>query len=505
MSRLTSTILVLLLVGTAFIAGRWVSHGSLVSSAADGKKILFYVDPMHPSYHSDKPGVAPDCGMPLEPVYEDGSMGGGDGKSLPPGAIQVSAQQLQTIGVKLATVERSSARASLRLPGRVVPDERRVYRVTAAVDGWVQQVGEATTGSAVRKNETLLSFYAPEFLSAIQTYVYALSASERAAVSRGSLPAAAQEYNDSNLQTYRNALLNLGMSEAQLAEMARTRKATESVRLVSPGSGIVLSRNVSPGQKLDKGSELYRIADLSHVWVLADLYGDEAERTRPGTKVTVSIPNRNLTLTARVSSVEPIFDGASRTTKLRLELDNPGNVLRPDMFVDVELPLGAPAMVGIPSEALLDTGTKKIVYVLRSEGVFEPREVVTGRSFGGRVEILAGVTEGEKIAASGTFLLDSESRMKLASAQGPATHIDPVCGMAVDEAKARADGHFLQVAGTTYYFCSDDCKKNYLRRSGPSRAAESHRDDDGRGHAHEGMNHRHGAMNRHEAMAHRDD
>lgn len=467
MNRRLVIIGVLLLMTGSFLVGTWVSHRSSGhNNASGGRKILHYVDPMHPSYTSDKPGIAPDCGMSLEPVYADGIVGGGNtsGQHLP-GTVQISPEQMQTIGVKVAEVDRSDGNQILRLPGRVVPDERRVYRLTAAAEGWVQSIGTATTGDMVKKNETLLSFYAPDFLTAIQAYVYALGAPDRSPVSKRPTPSAQLDVNNTNLQTNRNTLRSLGMSELQMDEMARTRKPSENIRLVSPAGGIVLARNVSDGLKFERGTEFYRIADLSRVWVLADTYGSEADQLKPGTKVTVSIPNRNRTYIARVSTVAPIFDPNSQTLKVRLEVDNPGNILRPDMFVDVELPLRMPAMLSVPAEALLDSGLKKTVFVEKGKGLFEPREVQTGRSYGNRIEIVSGLKQGELIAVSGTFLLDSESRMRTAAAGISGTpQLDPACGMYVDEGKARIAGNVVESGGVTNYFCSDECKQKFLKK-----------------------------------------
>ncbi|GFO57865.1 hypothetical protein GMST_01900 [Geomonas silvestris] len=467
MSRLLAVAALLVLVAASFLAGAWVSHRAAPQAgAAAGRKVLYWVDPMHPSYTSDKPGIAPDCGMPLEPVYADGKPGGGGKQALPPGTVQVSAGQQQLIGVKLGTVERSGANQTLRLAGRVVPDERRTYVINATIDGWITGVGGNTTGSIVKKDEVLATFYSSEFLSAGQALIYALTSMDRSMGTSAATQAQKDQMQQFNvsLKQYRDALRNLGMGDVQIQRMIKTRKYMENVDIASPGSGVVLVRNVSPGQRFERGKELYRIADLSRIWVLVDTYGAEADQMKPGSTLKVSLPNRNLNFTGKVSATPPVFDPASRTLKVRVEVDNPRYLLRPDMFVDVELPNRFPNLLAVPAEALLDSGLKKVVYVERAPGQFEPREVETGRSFGGRVEIISGLKEGERIALSGTFLLDSESRMKTAAA-GIATvaHQDPVCGMYVDEAKATAAGHLAQRAGVTYYFCSDDCMNKFLK------------------------------------------
>ncbi len=173
-----------------------------------------------------------------------------------------------------------------------------------------------------------------------------------------------------------------------------------------------MSRNITPGQQVEKGGEFYRIADLSRVWILASFHEDEVKGLRPGTEVKITVPNQEKKWRASVSSVLPQFDPVTRSLQVRLELENPGLQLRPDMFVDVELETHFPDALTVPVDALLDSGLTKRVYVDRGNGAFEPRQVETGRRSGDRVEILSGLETGERVVVSGTFLLDSESRLR---------------------------------------------------------------------------------------------
>ena len=187
--------------------------------------------------------------------------------------------------------------------------------------------------------------------------------------------------------------------------------------------------------------ELYRLADLSRVWVLADLFENEAKYVRPGEKVSVTLPNQDEKRLATVSEILPEFDPATVTLKVRLEMDNPRFTLRPGMFVDVEFPINLPATVNMPVDAIMDSGLKQTVFVDRGNGYFEPRRVKTGWRLGDRVEIVEGIEPGERIVISGNFLIDSESRMKLAAAGLFGNVVkDPVCGLNVDESKAKAAG-----------------------------------------------------------------
>jgi len=306
----------------------------------------------------------------------------------------------------------------------------------------------------------------------------------------------------------RQELLDLGVGETQLARLAQSGVYVTYVELRSPIDGLVLSRAVSPRQRISRGAECFRVVDLSTVWVEADLYDIEAKYIRPGMSAKISLPKQGTVFSARVSEVPPRFDAASRTLKVRLLLDNPDYTFRPDMFVDVECVVTLPDIIAVPSGAVIDTGASKTVYVVIGEGLFEPRPVVTGLRFNDRVEILGGLQPGEKVVFSGNFLIDSESRMKLAAARlmddqktsagpkqapvpppppepQPAQPVptgggqvdhglvkDPVCGMILDPDKAREQGLTLERDGKTYFFCSDECKEEF-RRQGGRGAAES--------------------------------
>jgi hypothetical protein len=221
------------------------------------------------------------------------------------------------------------------------------------------------------------------------------------------------EIADNQIRMSLQGLQTLGISDAQIAELAKTRKARPYLQVRSPVRGVVLSRKVSLNQWFKAGDEFYTIAGISKVWVYADVYEDEALHMRPGMTVAVRHGQMGKSFNARVGRVLPLFDPGSRTLKVRLDVDNPRYDLRPDMFVDVEIPISMPPSLSVPAGAVLDTGQKAIVYVDKGTGIFEPRRVKTGWSLGGQVEITEGLEPGEKIVVSGNFLIDSESRMEL--------------------------------------------------------------------------------------------
>jgi RND family efflux transporter MFP subunit len=483
MSKRAVFAIFLVVAVVAFVVGRLSSHSSHDTSAST-RRILYYVDPMHPSYHSDKPGIAPDCGMALEPVFEGEDVA--SKLDLPAGAVSLSPEKQQLIGVRVEAVQKNGGERTVRTTGRVEPNDNRVYRLTAGTEGWVTTLNNNPEGTIVKKDDLLASFYSREFRNAEQAYLGALASIERV---KGSREAAADDgrFSDNALRLNEEALRALGMGEPQIKELSKTRQITRDIAIVSPTDGIVLARNITPDQRFDKGTEFYRIANLSEVWIVADLFGEDAKALRPGMRVKVTVRELGKTLYAKVSSNPPLFDAASRTLKVRLDADNPGWTLRPDMYVDVELPTKVPAGISVPVDAVLDSGMHKIVYVQIGDGVFEPRPVETAEVFGDRVSIKSGLTEGDRVVTSGTFLLDSESRMRSTvlvnaniktnspmqskvAAKDPDDEVkDIVCGMATSLKEAREKGHAEKFGATTFYFCSDQCQSKFHKE--PARYA----------------------------------
>lgn len=459
----TKIVAILILgVVVAFFAGTRYQQRALVKTPPKTeRKILYYVDPMHPAYKSDKPGIAPDCGMELVPVYADGAPASSQSStaSPPAGMVMISPEKQQMLGIRVRQVEKTSGSRKLRTLGRVAADETGVYRITTAVDGLVRNAGPFVSGSIVKKDEVVATFYNRNLLTAQQTYLYALNAMDRFK----------DNENDDQLKLTRaqmraaeEGLELLGMGETQMREIARTRESAKDVELRTPVAGLVMARNVFPGLPFDRGAELFRIVELDHVWIVANVFAGEAEYFRPGVMAKVSLPGEARSYAARVSDAVPLFDASSRTLQIRLETDNPGYLLRPDMFVDVELSVAEPAATSIPAEAVLDSGLRQIIFVDHGNGLFEPRQVETGWRTGDRVEVVKGLMAGERVAADGNFFLDSESRLKAAAAGINGTTVkDPVCGMAIDQNKATATGRKTEYRGTTYFFCSDQCRRDF--------------------------------------------
>jgi membrane fusion protein, copper/silver efflux system len=410
------------LVAGSFAGGTWWVHrsGAARASAHAG---TVYTCPMHPDYRSDHPGNCPLCGMPLEALRAGGVTGSNAAAGalspgdLPEGTVQVSPEQQQAIGVRLAVVSRVAATRMLRTTGRVVPDENRTYPIVAAVSGWIRNVESVTTGDAVKRDQVLASFVAPEveFRSTQQSYYTDLEAFYRIAVTQPQSPPQGQSHPSTRVEAIdrmADALRNMGVSNSQLREMGKRRELMHDIRVESPADGVVLKRSVSPGLRFDRGFEFYRIVDLNRVWILADVYRHQLPFIRRGASVRISASGESRAMSATVSPSEPIFDEATLTLKVRLEASNPQRALKPGMFVDVEFPVDLPATVVVPRDAIVDSGLRKTVFVDRGNGSFEPRLIETGWRVGDDVEVTKGLMAGERIVVSGTFFVDSESRMK---------------------------------------------------------------------------------------------
>ena len=408
---LTATAVAVSFAAGTFAGGAWWANRSgAVHASAQAATV--YTCPMHPDYRSDHPGNCPVCGMPLE-ADRAGAAPGNAAPTLPPGAVQVSPQRQQAIGVQVGVVRRFAGTRQLRTSGRVAADENRTYPIVAALSGWIRDASSVATGDAVKKDQVLASFSAPdsrEFESEQRSYYTGLEMLYRVQ----SAQPAAHDWRRSleGIERMADGLRNMGVSNSQIREMGKRRELVHDIRLESPVDGLVLKRSVSPGLRFDRGFEFYRIADLSRVWILADVYRDQRPLIRRATSARIVLSDNRRALSATVSPSEPMFDEATQTLKVRLEAANPQSALKPGMFVDVEFPVTLPPTLVVPAEAVVDSGLRKTVFVDRGHGYFEPRRVETGSRIGDDVEVTSGLAIGERIVISGTFFIDSESRMR---------------------------------------------------------------------------------------------
>ncbi len=414
----------IVLLAVIFLAGygygRWYAQrNEATSTNKEEARILYWVDPMHPAYKSDKPGVAPDCGMRLVPVYADHrtvlpeAAAQPNDASMSMGTIQVAPEKQQLIGVRYGVAELTSNGGTIRAVGKVAPDETRVTRVHPKVEGWIQKVHVDFSGQHVRRGDPLLTVYSPEMLATEQEFLLALQSKEILAHSSAH---DTDENGDRLLEASRRRLELWDLSSAQINQLERTRQTTREVTLYSPAAGFVLARNAFPSQRITPETELYAIADLSRVWIMADVFESDMGQIRIGEPAEILLPYQNgKSFSARVDYIQPEVDPATRTLKIRLEASNWNGRLKPDMFVNVEFHLISAQRVTVPKDAVLDSGLHKTIFVDRGHGYLEPREVETGKLNGDRIEVLKGLQLGERIVTSGTFLIDSESRLKAAA------------------------------------------------------------------------------------------
>jgi len=427
MRKVITAGLIGLLMIVSYVLGR--RHSAPATETASARRVLYWVDPMHPDYKSDHPGTAPDCGMALEPVYAD-SVGSPSATVLvPPGAVAIDPAAQRLVGIRVATPEKTSGTHSVRFLGRVVPEDTRTYRVNSGMDGFIRETFNDSVGELVRKDQRLATSYVADTLSVASGFLAASAGVPGAAGKDGArtvpYPGAVNKQGVSSIQGYTDRLRNLGLSDAQIRQMAEDHQLPTTVDIVSPADGFILARNITSGQHFERSTEFYRIADLSQVWIVADVFGTDAQNIRPGAVARVTLHDQRGSFSARVSNVLPQVDPETRVMKVRLEANNPGFALRPDMFVDVELPVNGPAGLTVPQDAILDSGQEQRIFVERSTGVFEPRRVQIGWRSSDRVEIVDGLKEGERVVVDGTFLVDSESRLKSTAPQLDNKNADP--------------------------------------------------------------------------------
>jgi RND family efflux transporter MFP subunit len=405
------------LLGATFLGGigysRWYGVRKEGGESKE-RKVLYWVDPMHPAYKSDKPGIAPDCGMKLVPVYNDAAPAPvrATTESQPPGTIQIAPEKQQLIGIQFATVEFASSGDTIRATGKVAIDETRVVRVHPKIEGWIEKVYLDFMGAQVQKGDPLLTLYSPEMLASEKEYLFALKA--RDILQQGALPSAVAN-SGSLIEAARRKLELWDLSESQIQEIERTGQPIHSITLFSPASGYLTARNSFANQRVTPETELYAITDLSRVWIMADVFEADAPKIRQGQFATVRMPyQEGGAFSARVNYVQPQVDPQTRTIKLRLEASNTGMQLKPEMFVDIDFPLGSSRQLAVPADAVLDSGNRQTVFLDRGNGYLEPRQVQIGDRFGDRIGILSGLKAGDRVAMAASFLIDSESQLKSA-------------------------------------------------------------------------------------------
>jgi membrane fusion protein, copper/silver efflux system len=444
---------VVVVSGSVTVGYRFGRAGSAPTAAVGlSATHALYHCPMHPQIVSDKPGQCPICQMTLvrnvdeprttrkiyrstmnpnetsdrpgndsmgmamvpEEVDEPSSSAGPQVEGLAP--VALSARKRQILGARTVVAEIAPFTKTVRAVGQVAIDERRMQHVHTKIQGWIEHVHAGAVGETVRSGDPLLTIYSPELLASQREYLVALDQRARTAASAPDVAAEAEHL----VEAATRRLLLQDMTEAQIAELARTREAQKVVTLYSPVSGTITARNVSHGERIESATSLLDIADLERVWVLAEVYESEFPYVHDGQEAAIVLsylPGR--TYTGRVSLVSPLVDPTTRTVKVRVEMDNRDLALRPGMFANVELNADLGQRLAVPKDAVLRSGTRNVVFVGATDGSFEPREVELGLELPDRWEIRKGLVPGDHVLASANFFLDAESKLKaaLASAQ----------------------------------------------------------------------------------------
>lgn len=329
--------------------------------------------------------------------------------------VLLDPRRRQLIGVRMVAAKRTSMAPTIRAVGLVRYDETRLADINLKVEGWIRDLHVDYTGQFVNKGQPLFTLYSPELLTTQNEYLLALKTREQLAQSQ--IPDA-RERADQLIAAARQRLTLWDLPPEQLRALEETREAQTEVMFRSPVDGFVIEKQALQGLHVTVGQSLYKIADLSAVWVEADVYETEVARVHVGERAMVTLdayPGERFG--GRVIYIYPYVDEKTRTNKVRYEFANRGGRLKPGMYANVELSTAARVGVTVPTDAVLDSGKEQIVFVAQGDGYFEPRRVTIGRRLGTDIEILEGVKDGEQVAAGATFFLDSESQLR-ASLQG---------------------------------------------------------------------------------------
>mgnify|MGYP001091471319 CR=1 FL=1 len=326
--------------------------------------------------------------------------------------VEIAPEKRQLIGVRTEEVKEATFSKTIRTVGRIEYDERRLATITTKFEGWIEKLHVNYTGRYVKKGEILAEIYSPELLATQQEFLSLLKWAQRREEG-GPWEASLLQDAQAILEGARERLRLWDMSEEQIQEVERTGKPVRTVKIFSPVSGYVVQKMATLGMRVMAGEKLFDIVDLSTVWIIADIYESDLAFVRIGTpaKVALSyIPGNEFS--TKIDYIYPFLSPETRTARVRLILTNPKGILKPQMFTRVEIKVDLGRRLVIPAEAIIDTGTRQIVYVDKGEGLFEPREVKIGLRTEEVAEVLYGVRPGEKVAASGAFLLDSEAQLK---------------------------------------------------------------------------------------------
>lgn len=401
-----------LLLGTAVT----LVTGCGEEEAGKQQTVTKYHCPMHPTFISTNPAdECPICGMNLVAIEEEApaDSGAANAKDVPgQAAVTITPQARQAMGLKLATVERRDLARDIDTSARIVADETRLHHVTVKVDGWVNELFASVTGQEVKHHQPLLTIYSPDLLSAQQEYITALQALEK--VSAGA-DAGTRKSAADLVASARRRLELWDISDDQIQRVEHSRAVEKYVTLYAPMGGIVIERNISAGHNIRAGEVLMSIADLTHVWGDADVYQSDLPYIHVGMPIEMSLPYwPDKVFRGRVIFVSPTLDPETRTLRARLEIPNPGLLLRPGMYGDASFQYSLGEKLAIPAEAVMFSGKHTYAFRDGGDGRLIPTRIRVGARAGDWYQLLEGLDEGDAIVVSANFLVDSESSLKAA-------------------------------------------------------------------------------------------
>jgi len=420
--KIATTLLAVVVLGAVGAGSYWLGARTTITAhdgtsatasapaVAPQRKLLYYRNPMGLADTSPTPKKDP-MGMDYIAVYEgeDKDAGGGP---VAANQIRISTEKIQKLGVRTEAASTRLLGKTVRASGRIEPDERRMYAISPKFEGYVERLYVNVTGQPVSKGQPLFEVYSPELVSAQREYLIAMQGVQAMKDAAPEAQAGMKQLAESSLARLRN----WDLAPEQVAALVKSGEATRTITFRSPVSGLITEKKALQGMRFMPGEALYQVTDLSSVWVVADVFEQDIGMIKTGAKAKVMInayPNQ--VFEGRITYVYPTMKAETRTVAVRIELANPGQLLKPAMFAQVELPVGGKAPVlTVPDSAVIDSGTRKIVLVQVQEGRFEPREVELGARGENHVQVLKGVREGEQVVVAANFLIDAESNLKAA-------------------------------------------------------------------------------------------
>ncbi|MFZ1082179.1 MAG: efflux RND transporter periplasmic adaptor subunit [Candidatus Kryptoniota bacterium] len=365
------------------------------------RKILYWYDPMNPTIHFAHPGKSPSMDMDLVPKYDDEDESN-------PNITEVDPAMVQDIGVVTAPVEYRTLTRTINTYGVVAPDERSISDINTRVGGWIEQLYFDYTGMNVREGQPMVVIYSPDLIAAEQEFLQSVSF---AGVS-GNL----ETQPSTLIKSARERLAFFGMGGKEIDELQKTGKVVNRVVIHSPSDGVILEKDVLEGQKISAGQTLFKVADLRHIWILADVFNIDMPFLKLGSPAAITYDNSQ-TYEGRVDFIYPEVDATARTVKARIPLDNPGMKMKVGQYVNVAIHSQVSyKAIAVPSQAVINTGLRQVVAVALGNGKFEMRDVKLGAYADGYYEITEGLNAGDAIVTSGQFLIDSDANLKSAGA-----------------------------------------------------------------------------------------